>query len=118
MAFHFSFTSSQPTDKRPRLDHEQNGSDLRGDASISAGDGSVGNGSSANQNGLNEAAQIPEMNLIKPLASFVKFITWEKADAEYYLRVVRGRKIMTEEDENDAMAQILRSFVETNQPVS
>ncbi len=65
-----------------------------------------------------EKEKQPDVNLIKPLQNFMKFLSWEKADAEYFLKSVRGRTIMSEEDENKAMAQILQSFVSTQQPVS
>ncbi len=60
----------------------------------------------------------PEVNLIKPLQNFMKFVVWERADAAFFLKNIRKRKIMSEDDENRAMAQILQSFVQNQQPVS
>ena len=59
----------------------------------------------------------PEVNLIKPLQNFMKFVVWERADAAFFLKNIRKRKIMSEDDENRAMAQILQSFVQNQQPV-
>ncbi len=42
-----------------------------------------------------------------------RFLHWDKNDGEYFLKKVRGRKVMEMEDENVAMAQMIESFVES-----
>jgi len=51
-------------------------------------------------------------NLIPSLQPFIKYIHWDHADAEFFLKEVRNNKIMTEEEENVAMGEMLRSFVD------
>ncbi len=89
-------------------------------ARVENGDGDE-NGSAAAANGDTESpmdtADKPEVNLVKLLQNYMKFIVWEKADAEYFLKNVRKHRIMSDEDENKAMAQILQSFVDGQQPV-
>ncbi len=70
------------------------------------------------EDGEGKALQSSEINLIKPLQPFVKFLTWEKADAEYYMKNVRNRKVLSDEEENAAMFQILQSFVDSQPRVS
>ena len=41
---------------------------------------------------------------------------WENKDADYFLKNVHGQKMMTEENENAAMASMLQSFID-NQPL-
>ncbi len=43
----------------------------------------------------------------------LRFLQWDKSDGDYFLKKVHGRKVMELTDENDAMAQIIESFVET-----
>jgi len=51
-------------------------------------------------------------NLIPSLQPFIKYIHWDHADAEFFLKEIRNNKIMTEEEENAAMGEMLRSFVD------
>merc|ERR1712088_1211963 len=51
-------------------------------------------------------------NLIPSLQPFIKYIHWDHADADFFLKEVRNNKIMTEDEENVAMGEMLRSFVE------
>merc|ERR1712112_282522 len=51
-------------------------------------------------------------NLIPSLQPFIKYIHWDHSDAEFFLKEVRNSKIMTEEEENVAMGEMLRSFVD------
>ncbi len=102
---------------------ENGGGDSNGAAA--AGENGSGGGeamdTSANGTAAAPAAapvEQPEVNLIKPLQNFMKFVVWERADAAFFLKNIRKRKIMSEDDENRAMAQILQSFVQNQQPVS
>jgi len=51
-------------------------------------------------------------NLIPSLQPFIKYIHWDHADADFFLKEVRNNKIMTEDEENVAMGEMLRSFVD------
>jgi len=81
-------------------DGEANGGETRGDAVMET------------DQQLAAADPEPEVNLVKPLSPFAQYLQWDRGDAEYFLKTVRNKKVMTEEDENKAMVQILRSFVE------
>lgn len=60
-----------------------------------------------------EKVKEPEKpNLITPLQPFIKYIHWDHGDAEFFLKEVRNNRIMTEADENNAMAEMLQSYVE------
>ena len=61
---------------------------------------------------------VPEIDLINSLEPFIKYVKWESTDADYFLKTVRGNKIMTEENENLAMAHMLQSFIDTQPLVS
>merc|ERR1712038_627131 len=54
---------------------------------------------------------VSEQNLILEIQDFIKYITWEYSDAEYYLKEVKGKFAMSMEDQNLAMTQMLESFV-------
>ena len=81
-------------------------------------DGSVAAGQeiAASINGKNEVQPVQEINLVKSLEPFIKYVRWESRDAEYFLKTVRGNNIMTEENENAAMSNMLQSFID-NQPL-
>jgi len=51
-------------------------------------------------------------NLIPSLQPFIKYIHWDHADADFFLKEVRNNNIMTEDEENVAMGEMLRSFVD------
>jgi hypothetical protein len=51
-------------------------------------------------------------NLIPSLQPFIKYIHWDHGDADFFLKEVRDNFIMTEEDENVAMGEMLKSFVD------
>merc|ERR1711894_745328 len=51
-------------------------------------------------------------NLIPSLQPFIKYIHWDHADADFFLNEVRNNNIMTEDEENVAMGEMLRSFVD------
>ena len=57
-----------------------------------------------------------EIDLLKALEPFIKYVRWENKDADYFLKNVHGHKMMTEENENAAMASMLQSFID-NQPL-
>ena len=57
-----------------------------------------------------------EIDLLKSLEPFIKYVRWENKDADYFLKNVHGNKMMTEENENAAMANMLQSFID-NQPL-
>jgi len=52
-----------------------------------------------------------EQDLVLAIQHFVKYITWEYTDAEYYLKEVKGKLALSMEDQNLAMTQMLESFV-------
>jgi len=52
-----------------------------------------------------------EFDYVEKLEKFVKFITWDHTDAPYYLKEVRGKKVLSTEDQNEAMTKMLESFV-------
>jgi len=54
---------------------------------------------------------VSEQNLVLEIQDFIKYITWEHSDAEYYLKEVKGKFAMSMEDQNLAMTQIIESFV-------
>lgn len=51
-------------------------------------------------------------NLIPSLQPFIKYIHWDHGDADFFLEEVHNNSIMTEEDENVAMGEMLKSYVE------
>merc|ERR1712055_614646 len=58
-----------------------------------------------------------EQDLVLAIQHFVKYITWEYTDAEYYLKEVKGILALSTEDQNLAMTQMLESFVaHSNKP--
>jgi len=59
----------------------------------------------------------PEIDLLKSLSPFIKYVRWENKDADYFLKNVHGHNMMTEENENAAMASMLQSFID-NQPLA
>merc|ERR1712179_56006 len=52
-----------------------------------------------------------EVDLILALQHFVKFVTWDHSDAAYYLKEVKAKLVLSMEDQNTAMSQMLESFV-------
>merc|ERR1712038_2029149 len=52
-----------------------------------------------------------EYDYVERLGRFVKFINWDHTDAPYYLKEVRGKKVLSTEDQNEAMTKMLESFV-------
>ena len=52
-----------------------------------------------------------EQDLVLAIQHFIKYITWDYSDAEYYLKEVKGKLALSIEDENLAMTQMLESFV-------
>ena len=62
---------------------------------------------------LQEKQQTSEINLVTSLEPLIKHVNnWESSDAEYFLQTVRNHRVMTEEGENNAMAQMLQSFID------
>ena len=60
---------------------------------------------------------IPQQKLVLEIQPFVKYITWEYTDAEYYLIEVKEKLAHSMEDQNLAMTQMLESFVaHSNKP--
>merc|ERR1712060_615703 len=47
-----------------------------------------------------------EQDLVLAIQHFVKYITWEYTDAEYYLKEVKGKLALSMEDQNVAMTQM------------
>merc|ERR1712141_227440 len=58
-----------------------------------------------------------EEDFILPLENLVKHVTWTNNDAEYYLKEVNTKKILSEKVKNDAMSQMLQAFVDLK-PIS
>lgn len=58
-----------------------------------------------------------DINLVKSLEPFIKYVRWESKDADYFLKTVHGNNMMTEENENAAMSHMLQSFID-NQPLA
>jgi len=54
-----------------------------------------------------------EEDFIEPLQFLVKYITWDHNDADYYLNKVHTKKILSETNKNNAMAQMLQAFVDS-----
>ena len=81
------------------------------DGSVTAGQQNAGS-----VNGKDEVQPVQEINLVKSLEPFIKYVRWESRDADYFLKTVRGNNIMTEENENTAMSNMLQSFID-NQPL-
>merc|ERR1712227_970369 len=53
-----------------------------------------------------------EIDLTADLSKFVAFMKWDHTDAPYYLKEVRGHKIMSQEAQNEALTQMLQSFID------
>lgn len=51
-------------------------------------------------------------DFILPLQNLVKHVTWDNNDAEYYLKEIHAKKILSEDTKNFAMAQMLQAFVD------
>merc|ERR1712223_355968 len=54
-----------------------------------------------------------EEDFIEPLQFLVKYITWDHNDADYYLNKVHTKKILSETNKDNAMAQMLQAFVDS-----
>lgn len=79
-----------------------------------------GNDDSGEQtaNNIEDKSQpVKEIDLVKSLEPFIKYVRWENKDADYFLKTVHGNNIMTEENENAVMANMLQSFID-NQPLA
>merc|ERR1712223_1409507 len=59
-----------------------------------------------------KAEEKEEIDLTADLSKFVAFMKWVHTDAPYYLKEVRGHKIMSQEAQNEALTQMLQSFVD------
>jgi len=51
-------------------------------------------------------------NLIAYLQPFVQFMRWDHADAEYFIKEIHNKNIMAQEDENNALSEMLQSYVD------
>jgi len=51
-------------------------------------------------------------NLISYLQPFVQYMRWDHADADYFLKEIHNKNIMTQEDENNALTEMLQSYVD------
>jgi len=51
-------------------------------------------------------------SLVEPLQPFVSHIHWDHGDAEFFLKEVRNKNVLSEEAENVALTEMLKSFVE------
>lgn len=54
----------------------------------------------------------PSASLIEPLQPFVKHIHWDHGDAEFFLKDVHAKNILSEEAENVALEEMLKSFIQ------
>ena len=71
----------------------------------------------ANEDGV-KLESVPEIDLIKSLEPFIKYVKWESKDADYFLKNIHGNNLMTKENESLAMAHMLQSFIDTQPLVS
>ena len=64
---------------------------------------------------IEEEKKVPEepveIDFVAKLDRFVQFINWDHTDAPYYLKEVRGKKVLSTEHQNEAMTKMLESFV-------
>jgi len=51
-------------------------------------------------------------DLITYLQPFVQFMRWDHADADYFLKEIHNKNIMSQEDENKALTEMLQSYVD------
>lgn len=56
--------------------------------------------------------EVEEIDLIPALEKLVTFLKWDHTDAPYYLKEVRSHQIMSQEHQNEALTQMLQSFVD------
>merc|ERR1711894_542549 len=56
--------------------------------------------------------EVEEIDLIPSLEKLVTFLKWDHTDAPYYLKEVRSHQIMSQEAQNEALTQMLQSFVD------
>lgn len=56
--------------------------------------------------------ELEEINLISALEKLVKYLKWDQTDAAYYLKEIRGHLIMSQEAQNEALTEMLQSFVD------
>lgn len=80
-------------------------------------DGNATSGEQTANNIEDKSQPEQEIDLVKSLEPFIKHVRWENKDADYFLKSVHGHKIMTEENENTVMANMLQSFID-NQPLA
>jgi len=59
-----------------------------------------------------ETNEVENPSLITYLQPFVQFIRWDHGDADYFLKEIHNKNIMTQEDENNALVEMLQSYVE------
>ena len=78
--------------------------------------GNVAVGEQTANNTENKSETEKDINLITSLEPFIKYVRWESKDADYFLKSIHGNNIMTEENENAAMSNMLQSFID-NQPL-
>merc|ERR1712043_3459 len=62
--------------------------------------------------------QSEEMNLIPLLEKVVTYLKWDQTDATYYLKEIRGQLIMSQAVQNEALTQMLQSFVDKQTKVT
>lgn len=51
-------------------------------------------------------------SLVTYLQPFFQFVRWDHGDAEFFLKEVRNKNIMSLEDENNALLEMLQSYVD------
>ena len=51
-------------------------------------------------------------DLITYLQPIVQFMRWDHADADYFLKEIHNKNIMSQEDENKALTEMLQSYVD------
>lgn len=62
--------------------------------------------------------KIEDIDVIETLHPFMKYISWDYSDADFFLNTVRGHKVMQLQEENKAMAEMIQSFCDTQTAVT
>merc|ERR1712110_1244260 len=116
-------TSDEPTEKKHKLDDGEAPAEkkqkLDDGEEAKSGEEKTDTKEAADTEKLEEdkpeaekVKEVEKPNLITPLQPFIKYIHWDHGDAEFFLKEVHNNMIMSEEDENHAMAEMLQSYVE------
>jgi hypothetical protein len=87
----------------------------KGDAAATPMDASKDGSDAGEKRKRDESEERKEdkpVDMVQYIAPFATLLPWEKSDTEYFLKEVRGRLILSAEDENAAMVLLLNSFLD------